>query len=127
MPRDAVSRTANVEHTARHKWVNANKTCIAITVFRLIRHETEFRLMSNQSGNYNSNRNLVRIIEIEKSFPCLETWLGLHHSCLRWVWIASLLDSNEYVTRPGKAYTQRKLFEILLNQTEIKLYLPCTD
>jgi len=22
MPRDAVSRTANVEHTGRHKWVN---------------------------------------------------------------------------------------------------------
>ena len=26
MPRDAVSRTANVERTGRHKWVNPNGT-----------------------------------------------------------------------------------------------------
>ena len=32
MPRDAVSRTANVERIGRHKWVNPNQIRILITI-----------------------------------------------------------------------------------------------
>ena len=31
------------------------------------------------------------------------------------------------VTKIFRVYTQRNLFQILLNQPEIRLYLPCTD
>ena len=36
MPRDAVSRTANVERTGRHKWVNEGglETCRFINLYK---------------------------------------------------------------------------------------------
>ena len=37
----------------------------------------------------------------------------------KWVWCVSLVNLN--------LYTQRNIFEILLNETEIRLYLPFSD
>ena len=65
MPRDAVSRTAHVERTGRHKWVNVRlhitqseknisasfhieMIMIAMTFFSLIMNQTEFRSIHNQ-------------------------------------------------------------------------------
>ena len=69
MPRDAVSRTANVERTGRHKWVNPHAEFFSrnlvklnqilngfISLFRLIWCQTGFRLLTNQLEMYNSIR-----------------------------------------------------------------------
>ena len=57
-----------------------------------------------------------------------------HNTSFLWrTTISSFLPLLERISRPlrlvyrSENYIQRKLFGILLNQTEIRLYLPCTD
>ena len=73
--------------------------------------------MSRNSGN------LMKTIKNERSFRSL---------CIFFVtWMACLTDCHRYSFSNCKgkktSYSQGNLFEILLNETEIRLYLPCTD
>ena len=88
MPRDAVSRTANVERTGRHKWVN----------------------------------------KVEKIFSCRSLrYAGLMEKL--WSFAVYYAAKLLFFILLRKTIYQRKrnLFEILLHETEIRLYLPFSD
>ena len=97
MPRHAVSRTANVERTGRHKWVK---------------------------------------VEFSKNTSVKEFSLQVIRNGFPWYWKAKLLMRKQYrmyihtfnvQIYPISMYTQKNLFEILLIQTEIRLYLSFSD
>ena len=61
-------------------------------------------------------------------------WDRIHlpwEECIQWP-LAILFNTcymywYMFSLKPSLDYTKRNLFQILLNQTEIRLYLPCTD
>ena len=76
-----------------------DRIMIVETVFLLIMNQTEFRLAYNQKENCHCDHNPFHLQGIINPFLSVCTIF----------------------------YTQRNLLEILLNQTEIRLYLPFSD
>ena len=135
MLRDAVSRTANVERTGRHKWVN---TSIPWTLFIYVLLIYQYTIHSY------INRILV---SLTKCIWCTENivfwkvriwWMRVegfatffYHEIVCQVegnFRGELLHSSEFSVWVRdlqlNMYTPRHFFEILLNQSEIRLYLP---
>ena len=65
--------------TEKYFWnlVIPNQIWKVITLFWLILHQTEFRLVSNQSEKCINNPNMVPINQIRKSFPRAKQCAGL--------------------------------------------------
>ena len=78
-----------------------NQISIAPTLFRLIWQQTEFHLVQDQSENCNPNPSFCLIQQNLEMFSPSVTKIA--------------------------ACTQRNISEILLNQTEIRLFLPFSD
>jgi len=72
-PRDAVSRTANVERNEGHKWVDSNQSRTKITLFQfnLAPNGILFGVL-NQSKKCNYNLNLVWIYKIPARLICVQ-------------------------------------------------------
>ena len=131
----------------------SNRNQIVITIFRLNWNQTDFHLDLNRSenGEYNLISGWFNKISKEKN-SVRSTGALITSIVLRIILRIVLRVINswvEYCVRSYRApilknpipqwgidygykegvtqYTQRNIFEILLNQTEIGLYLPCTD
>ena len=63
MPRDAVSRTANVEGTGRHKWVKQdseiNDLCTQRNLFEILLNQTKIKLYLPFSDSFGTKRKFV--------------------------------------------------------------------
>ena len=61
------------EYTHKHflNLVTSNQICIVVTLFSRISHQTEFRLMLNQSEKCNCNQDFVQINKIQNIILCM--------------------------------------------------------
>ena len=104
-------------------------------MYELIWNQTEFRSVSNQNWNFQYE-------QIPFNSKENENLLGWVYNAGKQVFMRRGRTGIVKVTRKPQAdwerrkknknkndyiHTQKNIFEILLNQTEIRLYLPCTD
>ena len=76
-------------------------------------NQTEFRLVSNQSGNGRKHYQIPVYLTRITRRPPLEVMCPTRFG----------INRNDFL----HSYTQRNLTGILSNQIQIRLYLPCTD
>ena len=91
--------------------VDSNRTQIVYTIFRLFWYRTEFLMV------FPHTRKKVNTTRIR------------FNSCRDWENVCLSVNTSPYARRVTKLakFTQRNIFEILLYQTEIRLYLPFSD
>ena len=132
MPRDAVSRTANVERTGRHKWVNVRqifpvRNCydcnsripVVATLVELLRHHGEPLPTPPQTSRQYGTAGLRG--------ASLQNWLSPALREASVYWFPWRPGNTRHELQSPKQPDMRNLFGILLNQTEIRLYLPFLD
>ena len=100
--------------------IKSNWNQIVFTMHRLIRNQTDVRLVTNQSENGKYNLISGWFNKISKRFLCVQIWAPDRCSFFPWKGSRSPRETQ-------RLYTQRYFFEILLNQTEIRLYFPFSD
>ena len=93
----------------------------------ILLNQTKFGLQLRFSNKFGTKQNSVRCQINRKRVTTTQIWCDLRKFTIHFSVCRTARHKKEQNALRQCLDTQRNIFQILLNQTEIRLYLPCTN